>query len=251
MPAVSEPLAGVVLAAGAGTRLAPLTSDRPKVLVEVAGQSLLERLLACCTTTGLRRVVVVTGYRGDAVERWLDAHPSGLDVCAVFNPDWARLGNAQSLYVARAALGEGGFVKLDGDLLLDPDILRRLLDSPWPSAIAVDRQARLDAEAMKARLDDAGRVTALGKWLPVEEASGESIGAEKIAAAAAPRLFEAIERLVDAEGRHDAYYEDVYQRLIEQGWELGAVDTAGGSWTEIDDAADLQRARARLEGVRS
>ncbi len=236
----------LILVAGTGSRLRPLTADRPKALVEVAGQPMLGALLSACVTAGVESVVLVTGYHHLAIETWLADHPPGVPVTTVFNEAYERLGNAWSVYTARDALEGKSFVKLDGDLVLDGAILAGLLGCPWGSAIAMDSQVTLDEEAMKAMVDASGQVRKMGKWLPIEGSTGESIGVEKIAAADGPRLFDTIERLVRQDGKGDAYYEDAYHAMIEQGWPLGAYDIGDGRWAEIDDARDLERARKRF-----
>jgi len=233
----------LILAAGSGTRLMPLTADRPKVLVELGdGSCLLGGLLDACERAGLRDAVVVTGYLSDRVDDFVAKRNGELSVTTVFNPEYATLGNAWSVYVAREALAGSDFVKMDGDVILDPAILRGLLASPHASAIALDRRADIDEEAMKAVVGPDGQVSALGKWVALDEASGESIGVEKIAGAAG--LFEAIERVVRREGVGDAYYEDVYHRMLAAGFELGAYDIGDLIWGEVDDQRDLERARA-------
>ncbi len=243
---MAAPPKALVLAAGTGSRLRPLTADRPKALVEVAGATVLERLLDVCAAVGIAEAVVVVGHGASALERWLGEHPHPVAVAAVHNEQYASINNAHSVLVARQALDGADFIKLDGDLLLDSGIVGRLLASAWPSAAVIERRGELDAEAMKARVDETGRVTALGKWLEPAEGAGESIGVEKIAAADADRLFEAIERVVHRQGRHEAYYEDVYHVLLGEGWTLGACDTAGLWWAEIDTPQDLAAAEAHL-----
>jgi choline kinase len=233
----------VILAAGSGTRLMPRTADRPKALVELGGRAILGRLLEACAAATIQHAVVVTGYYARAVEDWLAREDLPLAVDTVYNEAFARYGNAWSLWTAAERLAGRDFVKLDGDLLLDPVLLPRLIAAEAPSAILIDRDVTLDAEAMKATLE-AGRVTALGKWLDVAASAGESIGVEKIAASDAPRLFETIERMVKSDGAGDAYYEDAYHRMVERGWQLGAVAVDGAAWTEIDDERDLERAAA-------
>jgi choline kinase len=222
----------------------PLTAERPKVLVEVAGQNLLAGLISTCERLAMARIVIVTGYRHQDIEDWLAEHPPSLPVATVFNPAYDQLGNAWSVYVARAELAGADFVKLDGDLVLDRTIIEGLVTSPWRSAIALDTRGQLDAEAMKAVVDDEGRVQGMGKWLPLTESSGESIGVERIGAEDGARLFATIETLVQKEGKGDAYYEDAYHVMLQAGWELGAYDIGSSKWTEIDDARDLERARA-------
>jgi choline kinase len=219
----------------------PLTADRPKALVEVAGRSLLARLVEVCASAGMREAIVVTGYKQEAIDAVSGS--LALPVRTVFNDAFDTLGNAWSLYVAREAIGERDFVKFDGDVALDAQIVEDLLSDSAPSAIVLDRHVELDEEAMKATADD-GRVTALGKWLDVADSSGESIGVEKIAAADAPALFEQIAAIVKT--HPNAYYEDAYHQLVANGWRLGVVGTRGLAWSEVDDARDLERATAWL-----
>jgi choline kinase len=220
----------------------PLTADRPKALVEVGGRSLLARMVEACAAAGMTEVIIVTGYKHAAIDAALPG--LALPAVTVFNDAFDTRGNAWSLYVARDAIGGRDFVKLDGDVLLDTEILSTLLANPAASAIVLDDRAALDDEAMKARVSN-GRVEALGKWLSIDESAGESIGIEKIAAADAPALFAAIEAVVaDAPM---AYYEDVYHWLVERGWNLGAAGVGAHRWTEIDDRDDLARAERLVE----
>jgi choline kinase len=230
----------VVLAAGMGTRLRPLTDHRPKALVEIAGRSLLARLIEACAEAGMREAVVVTGYRRNDIDVLRDSF--ALPVTTVFNDKYDVLGNAWSLYVAKRAIAGRSFVKLDGDILLDPTILSDVMAHPSANALVLDDAAQIDAEAMKATLVDE-RVTALGKWIAPADAAGESIGVEKIGEPDA--VFEAIEQMV-ADGGGDGYYEDAYHRMLKRDWQLGVTRTAGRLWTEIDDMDDLARAERLL-----
>jgi choline kinase len=239
----------VILAAGMGSRLMPLTADRPKALVEVGGKTLLERVLDACAAAGLDEAIVVTGYCHHAVEAWLEARSLPARVTLLHNPEYATRGNAWSLYLARDALAGRSFVKLDGDLLLEHGLIAGLLAAPWRSAIALDGRADVDAEAMKAAVDERGRVTALGKWLALDQSAGESIGIEKIDARDGAAVFDALLATVGAD--ESAYYEDAYHRLLGQGFELGAFDIGALRWTEIDDARDFGRAERLLQELGS
>jgi len=237
----------VILAAGMGSRLMPLTADRPKVLVEVGGKPLLERLLTACERAGLDEIIVVTGYRHEQIDAFLTARAGHADICTVFNEAFDTLGNAHSLFTAKERLTAKSFIKMDGDLLLDPTLIAQLAGNDDRSVLAYDRKAVLDAEAMKAKLSTAGttsRVTALGKWLTVEESEAETIGVEHIAAQDGALLFETIDDLVHRRGDKQAYYEDAYHHMLLAGWQLDAFDIGPALWTEIDDHADLARAAA-------
>lgn len=231
----------VILVAGVGSRLRPHTDDRPKCLVEVGGEAMLGRLLRQAALAGCSEAVLVTGHMDHVIDEWLSQKPLPLPVATVFNPEYETLGNGHSLLVAREAVAGVPFIKLDGDLVMGDGMLERLLATPWTSAILLDRSVELADEEMKAQTDE-GRVVAMGKWLDPRQASGESIGAELIGAEDGERLFAALRRVIHEEGQGGAYYEDVYHALVQAGWELGAVDTGGLPWTEIDTPEDLARA---------
>ena len=128
--------------------------------------------------------------------------------------------------------------------MLERGLLEGLIEHPGASVVALDARADLDEEAMKAQVVG-DRVVAMGKWLSVADAGGESIGVERIAASHAPRLFQTIDRMM-ASGKEDAYYEDAYHLMVQDGWELHAWPIGELRWSEIDDAADLERARALM-----
>ena len=238
MPAMKA----VILAAGMGTRLHPLTADRPKPLVEVGGRSLLLRLVDQLARVGIRGadLVVVSGYRADAVHAAL----IGTGAIIVYNEHYADWNNFWSLYVAREAVGDDGFLQIDGDLLVDDRVLPRVVGASGPGVLALRVDRDCDAEAMKAAVDGEGRVTRLNKQITPAEALGESIGIARFDAPLAGRVFTELRALAD-EGLTGEYYEKAYERLIQRGdGPVGIVDVSDCLGIEIDDTSDLARAEA-------
>jgi choline kinase len=233
----------VLLAAGRGSRLQPLTDTMPKCLVPVGGVTIVDRMLGRLEAAGIDEAVVVTGYLGEVLAAHLAGGASALGRRAVVveNDRWEDWGNFYSLLVARDAIGGSDFVKLDADVLLDDTVLPALLAADGPAALAIDRSVDLGAEEMKARVDEAGRIVELNKRIAPERALGESIGVERIDAVIAPRVFDELEAMIARGETHD-YYERAYERLMEQGVRFGWADISGSLWYEIDDAADLERA---------
>ena len=230
----------VILAAGIGSRLRPLTNDRPKALVPVAGQSILERAVDALVDRGIEKLVIATGYHGDAIARAVSNLP--IEVVLRPNPEYETTQNSVSLALCRDALEGRAFFRLDGDVLFDRGILSRLAAVGAPLVAAVDRGRMLDAEAMKVRLHEGGRtIAAFGKGISLAESGGESIGVEWISAEASTALFDGLDRARRA-GETDLYYEDVYSRLIADGLHVGAADVTGLPWCEVDCAEDLAQA---------
>jgi choline kinase len=232
----------VILAAGMGTRLAPLTADRPKPLVEVAGRSLLLRLIDQLERVGIRDkdLVVVSGYRQDALHKAL----AGTGAVIVHNEHYSDWNNFWSLYVARDAVGDDGFLQIDGDLLVDDGVLPRVLGAQGPGVLALRVDPSCDEESMKAAVDGAGLVTRLNKQLAPRDALGESIGIARVDAGLAGKVFDELKQLAD-EGLTGEYYEKAYERLLQRGEaQFRVVDVSDCLGIEIDDTSDLARAEA-------
>lgn len=237
----------VILAAGRGTRLAPLTDDRPKPLVPVRGRPLLLRTLERLADAGIRGrdVVIVTGYREDVLARVVA--DGGFDPTLVSNPHFHDWQNFYSLAVARDAVGGDGFVELDGDVLFDGRLLPRVLSAPGPGVLAVDVRPDLEAETMKVSVEN-GVIVAVSKNLPPEASYAEYIGVSRFDPPLAGEVFEELARL-EREGLFGEYYEHALHRLAQRGCgPLRTVDVSDCSAIEIDDAHDLARAEA-MPGV--
>lgn len=232
----------VILVAGVGARLRPLTDDRPKALLDLGGETILGRAVRLLRAYGVERVVLATGYREDAVRAALGELPLTVSYCP--NPRYDSTQNAVSLALCRPALPHGeAWFKLDGDVVFQAEVLERLDRTPAELSVAVDSSRKPDAEAMKVALGEGGRVLRFGKDVPSAVAGGESIGIERIAAGAGERLFDALDDALRA-GFESYYYENVYSELIEAGrLSASAVEVGDLPWTEVDTPGDLEQAR--------
>jgi choline kinase len=239
----------VLLVAGMGTRLAPLTNDRPKALVDIGGETILHRAVRVLREHGVRRIVLATGYRQDAIEQALadmaaewGTSADGITSLVAPNLEYATTQNSVSLALCEQAVGHEAFFKLDGDVVFDRRVLERLDASESELAVAVDGKRLLDAEAMKVKTSGS-TITAFGKQLTIAESAGESIGIERLSAGAGERVFAALRESI-ARGVTNRYYEDVYSDLIQDGrLSAESVEVGDLSWTEVDDKTDLAKAQ--------
>lgn len=245
----------IILVAGTGSRLAPLTDTTHKALLEVGGRPLLDRLLDQLARQGLERVVLATGYLGDQLREAAGGR-FDLEVAFAHNPDYGSTNNAESLRLAMPEVDGRPFLLCDGDILVrQMDWVEPMVAAPSDSQLAVLVHDAIAAEEMKVVLggsdeepNDERPVSRLSKQIPPEEAHAESIGVQTVGAPAVEPLKERLARMSDAE-RADAYYEDIFAELVDAGAaEFGIHPIPGGHWTEIDTPEDLKRARQLAEG---
>jgi choline kinase len=235
----------MVLAAGAGRRLESLTQDLPKTLLPVDGErTILDIALANLRRAGLEEVVVVTGYAAERVAERRAALEERHDVRLelVFNPKAEEWNNAYSLWCAREHFA-AGVLLCNGDTVHPPEVEERLLAGRGHAelVLALDDAKPLGAEEMKVLLDGDGLLRGINKAHDPAAAAGEYIGLTLIEPAAADGLAEALE----ATWRRDPglYYEDGFQEYADRGGRVGVAPVGGLEWVEVDDQADLDRAR--------
>lgn len=224
----------IILAAGRGKRLADQTEVRPKCLLKIGGQSLVEHQLEYLRYFGHEEVHMVVGFNADLVEQHL-----GDTVHYIHNERHGETNSLYSLWLARDCARQG-FLLFNGDVLFDCEVLRRLLHSPYPDALAVERRHRFDAEQMKIALEG-DRVVKMSKTLPAEEAHAENLGIIKVSAAGAEVLFSRMEEILDNGG--EKQFAPYAFNAIAPDYPLHAVPVDGLPWIEIDFVEDLIHAR--------
>jgi choline kinase len=240
-------LRAVLLAAGQATRLRPLTDDRPKCLLEVGGETILQRAIRILRSRGLARFTLVDGYRGDMIRAALAGEPAGAEFRFVRNDDFANTNNAWSLMLADGD-GDESLMLLDADIVFAPEVIDRLLAHPAPNRLGLRTTGAIGDEDMKVRLGRDGLVADLGKGLPLVEAAGESVGIEVFSPDFVAAMFAVLRRRQLREGLTGEFYEATFVELIAAGHAVAAVDLAGLACREIDTPEDLEEARREFAG---
>ena len=234
----------IILAAGMGTRLRPLTNDRPKCLVELAGKPLLEHQISVLHSMGILDIHVVGGYLAKKLER--------PEITLHVNSDFQTTNMVYTLFQAEKELdGRQDVIISYGDIVYEASVLEKLLECEGPVCVVSDRQwlrywrARFtdpldDAETF--RVDGQGKIRDLGKKpQTLDEVEGQFIGLIKFRQDVLPELknvWSALQQSSALGAAEKLYTTDFLQQLIDEDWELRPVFIEN-SWAEIDSQEDL------------
>ena len=250
----------LVLAAGIGKRLAPLTEERPKGLLELGGKSLLARLLDGLQSAGVRETALVVGYRQAQIRTHLGDSHRGMPVRYLENDAYTK-GPLLSLWTGRGEFERDDVVLADGDVLFAPSLLERVVHSAEANVFLGEPDFLDTGEEQNLYLEPASppepeadrrgerRVVALrrgvmGPPAAPYEARAEWVGFVKVGRAAGVELAGTLDAFV-REGRIEGDYETALDSLLSR-HRFMACPTGGLPWIEIDFPQDLQAAESEI-----
>ena len=242
---------GLILAAGQGSRLRPLTDDLPKTLLPLTDEdTILDITLANLAAVEVTSVALITGFAAEQIERRSPdlATRHGLDIELIFNDRGTTWNNAYSVWVGRDWIDEPTLL-INSDTVHPVGVLETMIaefeateSAETPGLLlAVDAVKTLGEEEMKVELRADGTLTRIHKALDPDSADGEYIGISLIDPGVNDALAESLQATWEADP--NLYYEDGYQHFVDEG---GRVDTAAigtVDWVEVDCFADLEIAR--------
>lgn len=235
----------IILSAGQGRRLLPLTENMPKCALQVAGQSMLAWQLREISQCAIDEVVILTGFGADQVDDIVDGVQSP-PARTMYNPFFALCDNLGTCWVANREMDEP-FVIINGDTLFETAILQRLLasDATAPITLVTDSKDHYDDDDMKVVVNGE-QLERVGKKLE-SGVNGESIGM-MVFRGEGPQLFkDKIEYLMRYGEGTKRWYLSAIDELAQAG-HVNVCNISGLSWCEVDDAADLENANNVLRG---
>ena len=240
----------IIIAAGMGNRMGPLTQDKPKCLLQLNGRALIDIQIDCLRSFGIQDIVVVKGYQADKLNR-----PG---VQFFMNPDFKNNNILESLFYAREEI-HGEVVILYCDIVFEPRVVEKLLTSKEDISIVVDdnwkenyigRQLHPVSEAESVFFDEKRSVIEIGKHvrsLKKEDAPGEFIGMIKLTAHGAELFKKSYEQskaayadrpFQQAPNIKKAYLTDLFQEMVDNSIPVHCVKIQNG-WKELDTQEDF------------
>jgi choline kinase len=238
----------IILSAGQGRRLLPLTAETPKCLIPFSGRPLVEWQVRSLAAAGVDDVVVVTGFEAGKVDHALEAISlPGVRLRATHNPFFELADNLASCWIARHEMRQP-FLILNGDTLIEPKIAERVLEEPAtaPITVTIDAKDEYDSDDMKVRTEG-DRLIAIGKTLPNDLVTGESIGFLRFTAEGAEAFVGEIERLLRSEEGLKRWYLSAIDGIARYQNVVGVRSIQGLDWSELDFPADLDRGVAMTD----
>ena len=232
----------IILAAGLGKRLHPLTANRPKCLVDFGNGAILDHQIEAMLAVEVEDFVIVVGYEAEQVivhcTNKLRDRPE-VTVRFVENPDYDKTNSLYSLFLAQHELDDDLFL-LNCDIVFHTQIARRLAEIDRPNVIAVDLKAPRAVEEMGVRLAAQGCVEAISKQLDPATSHGLSAQLARFCGSGARTLAAEVERLSALDGQM-LFPTSAYGPLIEAR-QLFGVDVSDLPWAEIDSIEDYEQA---------
>jgi len=230
----------IILSAGKGSRLLPLTEDRPKCLIEFCGRSLLEWQIDALAANSIGDIVVVTGFRDDLVDAVAAARTG---VRTLFNPFYHVADNLGSVWLARAEF-DRDLLLLNGDTLVSPRLVARVLDAAsGPINVTIDEKSDYDADDMKV-LRESDRLLRIGKALEPGEYNAESIGFLAFRGDGPAQFIAQVDRMMHTSEGTRRWYLRAIDALAQEKADVRVVSIKGEQWQEVDFPEDLPKAEA-------
>lgn len=236
----------LILVAGLGSRLDPLTQMLPKCMVEVNGTPILINTLNHLAANGFKQVVIVTGYMDFLITSQIGNQFKNMEIIYVKNEIFYKTNNMYSLWLAKEYLiDDNGVLLIEGDLFFEEAVLTRLLNTGDNSYWVVDKFI-LFKEGCMLTTDEAGGIEKIDiirhTLSRYKRNQHKSAGMLKIS----NQMGQILSDCLDFEVKHghfDIYYDQVVSMHIKQ-FDLNTCDINGLKWVEIDNIHDLKKAEA-------
>lgn len=219
--------------------------ELPKTLIPINGREpLLYYILNGLKISGITDVIVVTGYRPADLEEYVAKHSEGLETSFIFNARYSSWGNFHTVRLAIDQSPGFGLLVVNSDVVVHPEVYRRVLKTGGDLVLAIEERLRLDEEDMRVGLRG-DRIRAIGKNLKRALSHAEYDGVSLLRPDAA-RVYADIATDLEWRRETSVYYEDVYARMLDR-VDARATLVAPGEYAEVDVPDDLATAAAVIE----
>ncbi|MFK8137253.1 MAG: sugar phosphate nucleotidyltransferase [Bdellovibrionales bacterium] len=241
-----------ILAAGVGSRLMPLTKDRPKSLIEFDdGTSILERQLKTAQATeGIEQVQIITGYRSIQIEEKIQSLGLSNFASVVYNPFFRISNNLMSVWCALPHINGEDFCISNGDNLYNENVFPQVLEQTATKEgifLTLNEKPSFDDDDMKVIIEE-GVIKRVHKKIAIEDTNAESVGLAIVRGTDAQRNFKSIvESIVKDEAYLDKFWLEIFNSFIDDGGSVDSVWVNKDDWREMDFHPDIDIIHQAIE----
>ena len=239
----------IILSAGQGSRLLPLTESNPKCLLDIGGgQSVLRYQIHALEAAGVKEVQVVTGFHAPLVTADLARYTGSIKVSTLYNPFYKVADNLGSVWLALKdiAADDHAFMIVNGDTMFTPTVAKQLLaEAHGPITLAVSQKPRYDADDMKV-IRENSRLLQVGKSLAMADVNGESIGMMCFRGDGIEQFRRMVEETISRAEGTNVWYLSVINRLAAH-IDIQTAEVPSEQWCEIDFPVDYEQACIRVK----
>lgn len=223
----------LILAAGLGSRLAPLTNNLPKSLVSVNGEPILFKQIKNLLDNNIKDITIISGYKAEILKEKVNKVFPNLNI--IESVDYENTNNMYSALLGKEYVADSSFIMMNADVFFDASVISSLLDFEAPNAIVADIGNYLE-ESMKV-IEKNGRIVEISKNIPQEDCLGSSIDVYKFSKEGGKAFFDQCEKYI-YEKKEMKKWSEVALNDILSSVEFKACPL-NGRWFEIDNLDDL------------
>jgi choline kinase len=233
----------VILAAGIGSRLRPLTDSVPKCLVEVNQISILERQIEAFNKADIEEIIIICGYLADKISKVID-EKGYRNIRLINNVDYLTTNNMYSLYLAREYVPQS-FILANADVIFHSGIIQELTSCGLNNVIVSEKNS-YNEESMKIIVNRENVITSINKGIKPDDAYGNSIDVYKFSKEARDILFNKISDYIEVKKDKNSWTEVAINEILPLA-DFKPLDISNKYyWIEIDNFNDLEEAKKIL-----
>jgi L-glutamine-phosphate cytidylyltransferase len=223
----------IILAAGKGSRLYPITFDKPKGLLRIGDETILDRLIRQFREANINDIIVVVGYQKEKLIEHFEGSVRFLEYS-----DYIRTNNLHTLWSVRDELDDDVIISFS-DLIMHSDVVNELIEAKNDITLVVDTNRVIEG-TMRVKVH--GDILQSIKTTTIKEASGNFIGLAKFSSKGCEKLVSEMSKII--KGNYDDYYTLAIDRMARKYENIACLDIAGSLWREIDTKNEYDEAKA-------
>ena len=230
----------IILAAGRGERLYPLTKNTPKPLIDLGnGETLLERQLSYLSNSNvIDEVIIVIGYLHAQIESKLKSFSTKLNIKTIYNPFYEMSNNLITLWFSKYEMNED-FLIINGDNIIASDVIRDLVNTTNEGIfVTICYRDKYHDEDMKVNLDSNKKILRVSK--EIKDGDAESVGLVKVSGEKFIKIYQdVLEELARNEDYLNKFWLETFNALSNKGVEINSFEIKVNQWREVDFHFDL------------